>query len=106
MSEQAAWAAGFLEGEGSFDAICPATAGRRARVQAAQAVRAPLDRLMDFCGGKVYGPYQYTQKQPYFVWTLYDGPTVDAFVCAIQHLMSPRRLEQINAMYALAGDPR
>jgi len=57
-----AWAAGFLEGEGSFEhARRPAMDTRvkhgTLRVSVEQTQLGPLEKLQSLFGGKIYGPY-------------------------------------------------
>jgi hypothetical protein len=77
MSELA-WAAGFLDGEGSFGVY--RKAGRRNLIylQASQCDRRVLDRLQQALGaGKVYGPYEGRRKgwRTYYYFRLTGAKT-------------------------------
>lgn len=81
------WAAGFLEGEGSFPANATA-------VTACQKQREPLDRLRRLFGGRVYwrpegGTYGI------YAWYLH-GPSARGVMMTLFSLMSPRRKAQIR----------
>jgi hypothetical protein len=85
------WAAGFLEGEGSFPGgkeCSPST------VSAVQKEAEPLKRLQHMFGGRVFwrpdgGTYGA------HVWYV-NGPTARGLMMTLYSLMSPRRREQIS----------
>lgn len=86
-----AWAAGFLEGEGSFGCH-----GGSTRVSAGQVQKEPLDRLMKLFGGRL------TQKkpgglgtQPLWIWVL-PAKRSAAVMMTLYSFMSPRRKGQIE----------
>lgn len=85
------WAAGFLEGEGSFT-----TDGRRigssVRLQAGQVQREPLDRLLSIFGGKIMWRMQ--NSKPFYLWRLNSRRSAQVML-TLYVLMSPRRQEQI-----------
>lgn len=84
------WAAGFLEGEGTFLVD-------RSGITAAQVQRQPLDRLQKLLGGKVVGPYEHNKNrngQPFYRWGLY-GSNAIGLMMTLYTLMSPRRKEAI-----------
>ncbi|NOV24164.1 hypothetical protein E5S69_11640 [Cupriavidus necator] len=88
-----AWAAGFLEGEGSFtqSRTCPA-------VTAAQVQREPLERLQAIFGGTVRLIDRANRKpteQPHYRWDMYGSKAI-AVMMTLWLLMSPRRKEQIE----------
>lgn len=86
-----AWAAGFLEGEGTFGFYSHSQSIRAPQVQ-----REPLERLQRFFGGTVTA-----RKNPYLnVWTV-CGPRARGVMLTLYVMMSPRRREQIKA--ALGG---
>lgn len=74
--EKLAWAAGFFDGEGRISI----TGGSSMVLRVNQAERAPLHRIADVLGGKVYGPYSNAKslphRKPIFVWSLSSGPEV------------------------------
>ncbi len=59
-----AWAAGFIEGEGTF--VC--SHGRGIRVKVVQVNREPLDKLQRLFGGKIYRQKTYGRWQRSFTW--------------------------------------
>lgn len=87
-----AWAAGFLEGEGSFNSQ------RSPRVSAAQVQREPLERLQALFGGRI--AFRRTtagfKKGTIWVWALSVGPSVEVMM-TLWTFMSPRRRGQIEA---------
>jgi hypothetical protein len=85
------WAAGFLEGEGSFG--CPRTSPQ---IQAAQVNREPLDRLASIFGGKVYACRARGNGRPYFMWSMV-GTRAASVMMTIAGQMSARRFGQIAA---------
>ena len=89
-----AWAAGFLEGEGSF-------ASRGGTVNAVQVNTEPLHRLQELFGGSIYFDDKRTQKnpnwQPVSAWSV-SGARARGFAMTIYSLMSSRRQEQIKKM--------
>ena len=89
-----AWAAGFLEGEGSFFA----QAGKWAQVSATQVQREPLDRLASFFGGRVWErKSRRVSWQPTHWWRI-CGPRARGVSMTVYPLMSPRRQGQILSM--------
>lgn len=102
-----AWAAGFLEGEGSFyggtvDSRkgCPSD-GRTYQtytVQCYQVQREPLDRLRSMFGGRIQAcpaRDRFASEQPYFMWRV-NGARARGVMLTTYALMSPRRREQIQ----------
>lgn len=93
-----AWAAGFIEGEGSF-------AFRRkknsltgtAAISAVQKQRAPLDRLVLYFGGNIYVRRNRTAfgDSPISVWEI-TGPKAIALMMTLYAHMSPWRRVQIQ----------
>ena len=65
-----AWAAGFFDGEGCVSV----KGGCSLLVAVNQLSRAPLDRMADILGGKVYGPYDMPHDRPRFLWAISSGP--------------------------------
>lgn len=85
-----AWAAGFLEGEGSF-------AGPFGpNITAAQVQREPLDRLASLFGGRIYsrktGGFS---TQPIWIWKLTSHRSVQVAM-TLYVLMSPKRQGEIR----------
>jgi hypothetical protein len=84
MNREWYWAAGFLEGEGSF------TNNRGySRIGAGQKEREPLERLQRLLGGTIH-----LNNRELYVWNL----SVDAATTmeALRPLMSTRRRDQID----------
>lgn len=88
------WAAGFLEGEGSF------SGGAKMRhapsVSAAQVEKEPIDRLISIFGGKC--KQRITRgfsTKPIWIWSLDAYRSVQVMM-TLYTLMSPRRKEQIE----------
>jgi hypothetical protein len=96
------WAAGFLEGEGSFTAV---HAGKRPdgrlrssynpMVHAGQVDRESLDRLQRIFGGRIYKHNMHTGN-PCWRWQL-AGRKGIALMMTLWSLMSERRRFQIEA---------
>lgn len=88
------WAAGFLEGEGSFTYNL---ANYQTSIQVAQVQVEPLERLHRWFGGRVCGPYGDNQEthSPYYRWIV-TGPRARGVMHTVYSLMSPRRKEQIR----------
>lgn len=94
------WAAGFLEGEGSFNIQ---KRNRVIRVAASQVQQWPLVKLQVLFGGRMYyhrngsGPKHPTPR----IWNWCLNHTHSAAVMmTLYPLMSPRRQEQIRAALA------
>lgn len=89
-----AWAAGFLEGEGSFTVgykkSSPSYHGMR--VSAPQVQLAPLERLQRIFGGSIY-PLKLERKINTWQCT---GERAVGVMMTIYTLMSPKRKEQIK----------
>ena len=87
------WAAGFLEGEGTFGKL-------RTLISAAQANQSfePLYKLRQLFGGTITDRKLSTwpNSTPQQVWTLY-GSGARGLMMTIYALMSPRRCAQIRA---------
>jgi hypothetical protein len=92
-----AWAAGFIEGEGSFS-----SAGRQsACVTAAQVQKEPIERLQALFGGRVV--HRHTSghsSKPIWVWSLTARRSIEVMM-TLYVLMSPRRQGQIEAALAM-----
>jgi hypothetical protein len=96
------WAAGFLEGEGSFTAV---RAGKRPdgrpresfnlMVHAGQVERGPLEKLQRLFGGSLYKHNMHTGN-PCVRWQICGRKAV-ALMMTMWALMSTRRRGQIEA---------
>lgn len=96
-----AWAAGFLEGEGTFylprsGSLC---------VTAGQVQKEPLDRLVRMFGGGMLQQANRTSRsdaatrQPIWRWRLH-GQRAAGVMFSLYAIMSPRRREQIRTAIA------
>src|SRR5262249_40360746 len=104
-SEQLYWAAGFLEGEGSFlasSAACRSRPNRKTfslRVVAMQVQTEPLERLQRMFGGKVCIHTDNRERRPNwspcFKWIVH-GTRAAAIMLTLWSIMSPRRKRQIE----------
>lgn len=81
------WAAGFLEGEGSFF-----KSNKSEYVQADQVQQEPLLRLKILFGGTIRDPVSYS---PAFRWSI-SGPRARGVMLTLFTMLSPRRKEQIK----------
>ena len=100
--EDLAWAAGFLEGEGTF--YCniqkPKKEGWKAQaaisIRAVQVEKEPLERLANiFPFGKMYGPYMgKSNKQPHYQWAVHSFEGGQALIAAIWPWLSTKRKTQ------------
>ena len=94
------WAAGFLEGEGSFSPLD--TTGGTVRVRAVQVNPAPLHRLADFFGGSVKLTTAVAGKRsPIHYWQV-CGARARGIMLTVYLLMSAKRQSQIRAAFASA----
>jgi hypothetical protein len=87
------WAAGFLEGEGTFQN--PVGAGFR--IAAPQVQREPLDRLQRMFGGGIglYGRQKRLNHSDCHTWHI-SGRAAAAVAMTLYVLMSPKRKAQIE----------
>lgn len=85
-STDAAWAAGFLDGEGAFQ-VQTRNQGRcktRFVVAAHQVARAPLARLQGLWGGRIGAPATPVgNRRPVYEWTI-SGASAAAFIRSIR----------------------
>lgn len=87
-----AWAAGFLEGEGTF------SSQGSPRVSAAQVQREPLERLEAMFGGRIVSRVianSFKPESPIWVWTLRTQRSAEVMM-TLWTFMSPRRRGQIE----------
>lgn len=82
-----AWAAGFIEGEGSFYHN-----GNSLTIRAAQVQKEPLERLRQMFGGKI-GRYRNGNHQPIHQWYVH-GRRAAGIIMTLFVLLSPRRKGQ------------
>lgn len=105
MSEELAWAAGFIDGEGSFGVQRNPGRKKLLYLQASQCDRRVLDRLQSALGlGKVYGPYQGRRKghNSYYYFRL-TGPNTHEAARKIWPWLSEVKKEQYEATRAEEG---
>lgn len=96
--ENLAWAAGFMEGEGTFRFNQSGTKTQSLRIQVCQVARETLDRLVTILGcGKVYGPYGPYKgvRQKYHVYSV-AGDCARDIMRVLLPMMSERRKSQIS----------
>lgn len=87
-----AWAAGFLEGEGSFKKC-----GNTICISAVQVEKYPIDKLIDIFGGGKKGYFRKEIKSnggEYFVWRVY-GVSAAEIMILLFPILSPKRKNQI-----------
>ena len=87
---QIAWAAGFIEGEGSFR-----THSNCQEVSAAQNDPECLYRLQAYFGGKVYNHKHSSPSGSIYKWTVTGGMAREA-MALLRPLLSVRRQAQID----------
>lgn len=87
-----AWAAGFIEGEGSFKKHA-----RSYRIVCGQNDREPLDRLSALFGGSIRLQHRMYrgEPRPIFVWEVY-GEKAGRAIDLIYPFLSARRREQAD----------
>lgn len=89
-----AWAAGFLEGEGSFGA--KRVDARTEGVSASQVQREPLERLAALFGGTITAqPPGGPTRQPWFRWAI-TGTRARGVMMTLFTFMSPKRRCQMK----------
>ncbi len=100
-----AWAAGFLEGEGSFG--CYGIRTRKTpniRVAASQVQAEPLERLKHLFGGSIHHLRAHKEGQSdYFQWAISSSRAMGVMMTLFR-LMSPRRQTQIRAALTMWMD--
>jgi len=95
------WAAGFLEGEGSFvaaSAACRTRPERKTvtiRLSACQVQIEPLERLQRIFGGYIRSYPHYKNWSPLFRWEV-SGRRAAALMFTLWSIMSPKRKAQIE----------
>lgn len=101
-----AWAAGFLEGEGSFHSTSSIAAGKRyhhQRVAAVQVDSEPLAKLLRLFGGRISLIKPRGNSKESFYWTV-NGNRARGIMLTLFPLLSERRQQQIRvAMSAPKG---
>lgn len=95
------WAAGFLEGEGSF----LGGKGKTSVVCAAQVQREPLERLHALFGGRIVlkNGNPSMKRNPIWYWSVYANRSIQIMMTLFV-LMSPRRQKQIEGVLRGWGD--
>jgi hypothetical protein len=97
-----AWAAGFIEGEGSFydspGKTSPSARGRTS-LSASQVDPWCLSRLVDIFGGVIYGPWPNggMGKRSIYRWNTWGSRAI-GIMMTIYSFMSPRRQSQIESV--------
>lgn len=99
--EELAWAAGFLEGEGTFSSskVSRRQASSQIQIAAWQVTREPLDRLVEAIGlGRVRGPYRYADKRATYRYQVTDFEGCQAVIAMLWGWLSSRRRAQARAL--------
>jgi hypothetical protein len=93
------WAAGFIEGEGTFSL---SGANKNSPVISAKQVNLePLCRIKNLFGGKIHGPYRrHDRHSPCFNWTLSSRHTAGTMMM-LWPLMSEKRRRQMEKVLSL-----
>jgi hypothetical protein len=105
-----AWAAGFLDGEGSFSLLAPKTphGGVSPKLQAAQVDRELLDRLRRMFGGAIY-LRRYNPPRPRIhdchLWALNGKPAIGVMLTLYPMLSLKRRLQIQRVVAAWRSAP-
>jgi hypothetical protein len=98
----AAWAAGFLDGEGTFAVTMDANGGINIRVTATQVVEAPLTKLQELFGGNIYYiPATRPNHRDTYRWQLSKTSDVEAFLNAVAPYLVVKALHVILQRKAL-----
>ena len=89
------WAAGFLEGEGSF-----ISHGSGVRVNVGQVQKEPLERLKKLFTGSLYpGPKSSNPRaQPHWRWDLYASKAIGLMMTVYPLMSSKRKLQIYNSL--------
>lgn len=87
-----AWAAGFLEGEGSFQSK---SKGHSIGVSAVQVNKEPVQRMLDLFGGSLKMYYKNPPDKPIWRWTA-NGARGRGIALTLYSFMSAKRQEQIR----------
>lgn len=98
--EEAAWVAGLLEGEGSFE-LTDSANRRRLGVVCAMSDRDVVERLLTVVGaGRIYvrTPQPPRGNKTMYAWTLTNRPEVAQLISEIRPFMGERRSAKIDAM--------
>lgn len=87
------WAAGFLDGEGSF-CVSSRKKSHQVSVQATQRTRPSLEKLQRLFGGNIYTvPHKGFTGGTMYLWMLYGGAA--GVMMTLYSIMSPFRQGQI-----------
>lgn len=103
-AEEIAWAAGFIDGEGSLGA----GRGKGVSLEVGQVSREPLDELARIFGGSIYErPRRHVRGGTFYRWTLAGAPQVVAALCLLHpYLRVKRREAEILIAIAATFGPR
>lgn len=95
---QAAWVAGYLEGEGSF--LASPQGGRYyLRIQAHSTDLDTLELLLGAAGGLISGPYNRPDRKPFWAWNLNGGRCREIFYDIYPYMSKRRQQQIINALW-------
>lgn len=90
---EVAWAAGFIEGEGTFSA----SGDGGVSLCVPQVQREPLERLQRLFGGNIRQASNTKTGKPLHRWGVHGMPAAAATMTVFS-LLSPRRMEQASAL--------
>lgn len=104
-SADLAYAAGLIEGEGSFRCINrkparPLKSGRAPEmaIQISMTDREPLEKIQKILGGRTYGPYHNGVRKSSYYWALQERGTISQVAAALLPHLSPRRQRQAQKL--------
>jgi hypothetical protein len=107
--KELAWAAGFLEGEGTFhvQGRSRKTTGYNGvpSISAVQVQKWPVERLQEILGGRIYHCAKVqdrwsSKRQPYWKWTM-AGRAAAGVMLTIYPYLSPKRQQQCDAVFRI-----
>lgn len=93
-----AWAAGFIEGEGTLDSRARPVGTLGTRLSVGQVNREPLQRLQEIFGGSIREQAQ-GRYRPIHIWSV-SGARARGAVLTIWRFLSEKRRQQFGAVFA------
>ena len=102
--EQIAWAAGFIDGDGSFQASRSGQATIAAGQSSSNGEPEELSRMAEYFGGRVTGPYQSkaVNRQPNYKWSIVGFGAVQSIVAVMWPFLS--QTKRVTAVRILRED--
>lgn len=92
-----AWAAGFIEGEGSFSVHKVVKGKPYVYLTVTQVQREPLERLLRMFGGTIQQWQPKSNSKLISLWRVY-GTRARGVAMTLYHWLSPRRRDQVLAL--------